>query len=431
MKKLQVIYKGWGEHWPLGLLADTGQEILFEYSSPAIERGLQLSPLHQPLPRSGQAIQSFKGPTHTWGLPGFIADSLPDGWGLLLMDRALRTMGRNPQEVSVLTRLAMVADRGIGALSFEPAEDSISKAEQLELKELAQTVRNLQAYENESKSDSKADSGLIRMLQLGGSPQGARPKVLVDFDVKSGAISNASIPETSATPWLIKFPAQSEHIEVCAIEELYARVARKGKIEIPQSRFFNLGKQLSAFGVERFDRIVSRNPQEGTHIIRVPVTSLSAYLQADHRVPSLDYITVLHATMRITGDQRELLKAFERCIFNVLMHNRDDHSKNFAFRLNQQGQWKLAPAFDLTYSFGPRGEHSTTVSGHGKNITRAHLLNIAAETGIAQGVANEAIDCWIKQVKNISKLANDLPIRQSTIKQLIATINMQAKALVS
>jgi serine/threonine-protein kinase HipA len=148
MKKLQVIYDGWGERWPLGTLADTGRDIMFEYSPQAIERGLQLSPMHQPLPRAGARAVSFKGEAHAYGLPGFIADALPDGWGMLLMDRALRKLGRNPREVSVLERLAIVGERAMGALSFEPTDEDILPAEKLQLKELAKEVVALQADEN-------------------------------------------------------------------------------------------------------------------------------------------------------------------------------------------------------------------------------------------------------------------------------------------
>jgi serine/threonine-protein kinase HipA len=411
MKKLQVIYDGWGERWPLGTLADTGRDILFEYSPQAIERGLQLSPMHQPLPRAGAAAVSFKGEVHSYGLPGFIADALPDGWGMLLMDRALRKLGRNPREVSVLERLAIVGERAMGALSFEPSDEDILPAEKLQLKELAKEVIALQADENTDAS--KADAQLRHLMQLGGSPQGARPKVLVDFNARTGQLSSGMPLIGSATPWLMKFPAESEHREVCAIEELYARAARHGGIDMPRSRFFDLGTKYSAFGVERFDRVV-RDKQ----VIRVPIMSMSAYLQADHRIPSLDYETVLLATLRITGDQREVVKAFERCIFNVIMHNRDDHSRNFAFRMNEQGLWKLSPAFDLTYSFGPGGEHSTSVAGHGKNITRAHLLQVAKAGGIATKVAERCIDDAIACTKAMNRLVRDLEIRRNTLNDL-------------
>ena len=420
MKKLNVIYEGWGEHWLLGTQVDAPRGILFEYSPQAIERGLQLSPMHHPLPRPGALTASFKGESHSYGLPGFIADALPDGWGMLLMDRLLRKLGREPREVSVLERLAMVGQRAMGALSFEPADENESLAEKLELKALAREVTALQA--NENSGSERADDQLRHLMQLGGSPQGARPKVLVDFNARTARLSSGLPLVGSATPWLVKFPAEGEHREVCAIEELYARVARSGGIDMPRSRFFDLGSKHSAFGVERFDRLV-----KSKQVSRVHIMSLSAYLQTDHRFPSLDYETVLLATLRITGDQREVLKAFERCIFNVLMHNRDDHSRNFAYRLNEQGLWQLSPAFDLTYSFGPGGEHATSVAGHGKNITRAHLLQVAAAGGISTKVAERTIDAWVKVTGGLGKLVRELPIRRATLSELTESIASQAE----
>ena len=422
MKKLQVIYEGWGEHWPLGTLAAMARGVLFEYSPQAIERGLQLSPMHQPLPRPGAVATPFKGESHFYGLPGFIADALPDGWGMLLMDSALRKLGRNPQQVSVLERLAVVGNRAMGALSFEPADEDILPVEKLQLKDLAKEVIALQTDGNSGAG--KVDQQLRHLMQLGGSPQGARPKVLVDFNARTGALSSGMPLAGSATPWLMKFPADSEHREVCAVEELYARVARQGGIDMPRSRFFDLGQKHSAFGVERFDRVV-----KAKQISRVPIMSMSAYLQTDHRLPSLDYETVLLATLRITGDQREVVKAFGRCIFNVIMHNRDDHSRNFAFRLDKQGFWKLSPAFDLTHSFGPGGEHSTSVAGHGKNITRAHLLQVAAAGGIAAKVAEQAIGDWVKVASGMGKLVHALPIRRNTLSELLKSIASQAELL--
>ena len=422
MKKLQIIYEGWGEHWPLGNLADTARGILFEYSQQAIERGLQLSPMHQPLPRPGAVATPFKGEPYFYGLPGFIADALPDGWGMLLMDRALRKLGRDPRGVSIFERLAIVGHRAMGALSFEPADEDWLPAEKLQLKDLAREVMALQT--NGNSGADKVDQQLRHLMQLGGSPQGARPKVLVDFNARTGTLSSGMPLAGTATPWLMKFPADSEHREVCAVEELYARVARQGGMDMPRSRFFDLGQKHSAFGVERFDRVVTAK-----QISRVPIMSMSAYLQTDHRLPSLDYETVLLATLRITGDQREVVKAFERCIFNVIMHNRDDHSRNFAFRMDKQGFWKLSPAFDLTHSFGPGGEHSTSVAGHGKNITRAHLLQVATAGGIAAKVAEQAIGDWVKVAGGMGKLVHALPIRRNTLGELLKATASRAEFL--
>jgi serine/threonine-protein kinase HipA len=128
---------------------------------------------------------------------------------------------------------------------------------------------------------------------------------------------------------------------------------------------------------------------------------------------------VLLATLRLTGDQREVVKAFERCIFNVIMHNRDDHSRNFAFRMHEQGLWKLSPAFDLTYSFGPGGEHATSVAGHGKEISRANLLKVAKAGGVPIKTAERCINDWVAVAKGMEKLVRDLPIRRVTLQGLL------------
>ncbi len=426
MKKLQVNYHGWGECWPLGILADTGKGIVFEYTAHAIERGLQVSPLHYPLPRAGAATQTFRGEAVFYGLPGFVADSLPDGWGMLLMDRALRKMGRDPRVVSVLERLAIIGDSAIGAFSFEPSQQDLAPAEALSINRLVSEVRQVQSslHADDALSGTKTDSALQHLMRLGGSPQGARPKVLVDFNPHTGAISSGLPLTGSARPWLIKFPADSEHREVCAVEELYAKLARKGGMDMPRSKYFAVTAKHSAFGVERFDRSVS-----SAGIKRIPVLSLSGLLHADHRMPSLDYEALLLATLRITGDQREVLKAFERCVFNVLMHNRDDHARNFAFCLNAQGFWKLSPAFDLTYSQGPGGEHSSSVAGHGQHITRAHLLQVAKTAGLKPKDATQCIDHWVGVTGELATLVKDLPIRRVTLTSIARQMNEQRDLL--
>lgn len=430
MNKLNVIFNGWGQRWCLGTLADTGRSVLFEYSSQAVARGWQMSPLHQPLPLHGATSAAFTGDVAFWGLPGFIADALPDGWGMLLMDRCLHRAGRDPRSVSVLDRLAMVGDRAMGALSFEPAQDAAALEEILQLQTLAEEIVRLQTMSDDTGQGSTTltDEKLHQLLRLGGSPQGARPKVLLNFDLARGVFGSGATCPSGAAPWLIKFPAVRENLEVSALEELYARVARHGGIHMPQSRFFDLGAQHSAFGVERFDRVAAPLSME-EKFWRVPLLSLSALLQADFRTPALDYETVLLATQRLTGDRREVLKAFERCVFNVLMHNRDDHGRNFAFLMDAQGLWKLAPAFDLTFSDGPGGEHATSVAGVGTNIMRNHLLKVAKLGGIETRQANACIDRWVGVVRSLADHAGDLPIRQSTRKKVLQITSGLCKAM--
>lgn len=394
MRKLNVIYAGWGERWLLGTLAEGGRRLLFEYSPRARREGLELSPLRVPLAQPG----AVTGEPFFMGLPGFIVDALPDGWGLLLMDRAFRRAGRPRERISPLDRLAFIGERAMGALTFEPAEPATLDEDDLALSQLAREAALVLASE-------RADEALRHLLLLGGSPQGARPKVLVDIDPLSGRVS-AGVPRPAAVPWLVKFPAAGEHREVCAIEALYAQVARHGDVAIPETRFFPLSGRHSAFGARRFDRA------EG---LRVPMLSLSAALHVDHRLPALDYETLLRLTRRLTGDEREVLKAFERCVFNVLMHNRDDHSRNFAFLLGSDRRWRLAPAFDLTFCEGPGGEHSTTVAGEGRAPGRPHLLEVARRGGLPAKAAAAAIDRLREAVGAFDTLAAQFPIRKSRL----------------
>jgi serine/threonine-protein kinase HipA len=383
---------------------------------------LQLSPLRVPLPLQGAAQAAYAGPRHFEGLPGFIADSLPDGWGMLLMDRALRKIGRDPRAVSVLDRLAIVGDGGIGALSFEPADPI--EIEHSGVVRVAALAREVQAVVSDAQEQS-SEAQLRRLLVLGGSPQGARPKALLRWDRARDVFAPDAAGRAAGQPWLIKFPAQGEHPEACAIEALYAQLARDGGIDMPESAYFPLGAGYSAFGVRRFDRADRGEGQEA----RVPLLSMAALLDADYRLPALDYETVLLAVARVTGDQRETLKAFSRCVFNVLVHNRDDHAKNFALRLNEEGRWKLSPAFDLTFSHGPGGQHSTSVAGEGDRPGRRHLLQVARRGGLKEKDALACIEYWQEALQARPGVLDQFPIRRATLQAMRKTLDGVWKGL--
>ena len=412
--RLHVFYCGWGQRWLAGELALVGGRMLFEYSREAMERGLEFSPLQAPLPRAGAAPAAFAGPAHFHGLPGFLADALPDGWGMLLMDRALRRQGREPRSISTLERLAMVGESAMGAWAFEPAEPLVAPMPAgISLAALARDVQAVLQGE-----DTTPEAQLQRLLLVGGSPQGARPKALLRWH---GGRFTADAPGVDAAgdAWLVKFPAQGEHREVCAMETLYARLARAGGMDMPEPRHFALSGGHAAFGVRRFDRVrLTGGDSDSGAEVRVPMLSLAAALHADYRLPALDYSTVLLATARLTGDYRETLKAFGRCVFNVLTHNRDDHAKNFAYLMDAQGRWRLSPAFDMSFSYGPGGEHCTSVAGEGRTPGRRHLLQVAREGGIKPKDAERTIDHWLQALQPAPDLLQDLPIRAATLKRM-------------
>jgi serine/threonine-protein kinase HipA len=246
-------------------------------------------------------------------LPGLIADSLPDGWGLLLMDRLFRQHGvRHPQP---LDRLAFIGHRAMGGLRFVPATEPDAQEPEWNLLVLAS--------ESQRALSGEAGVALAELALTGGSPQGARPKALVQYDRTSGQVSTCS--DAPGEPWLMKFPGQDEHKEVCAIEQMYAELARDCALDVPDSAWFDVTPGLSAFGVARFDR------ERG---LRVPVHSLAGLLQVDFRLRgSADYTAFLLATRLLTRDEREVQKAYSRAVVQCAFPQPRRSSQEFRLAL--------------------------------------------------------------------------------------------------
>lgn len=399
MKKLEVYFCGWGQHWLFGTLAHAGRTLLFEYSDQTLEQGIQFSPLKLPLRKA--AFSGF--PLTQEGLPGLIADSLPDGWGRRLMDRCFLKAGRKLADISPLDRLAFIHDRAMGAFVFRPADELSEEPEYLSLLELAESAQLVL---------SGKDTDTLKQLALtGGSPHGARPKVLVQYDRKSETVS--TLVSAPGAPWMVKFQAEGESKEVCALEVVYSRLASRCCLDMPATQYFDLSKKLAGFGIERFDR------RGG---LRVPTLSLAALLDDNFRLPTQDYETLLKATRMLTKDEREVRKAFERCVFNVVFNNRDDHTKNFAYVMNETMEWKLAPCYDLTYNVGPGGEHQMTVCGEGRYPGRGHLLELARRCDLTQNWARQTIDHIAGEAEHFESVASSWPISRKKIKEVQATI---------
>lgn len=404
MKTLQVLYEGWGETFQLGLLADDGHQLLFEYSGAALRRGLEFSPHAMRL----QAGARGNFPEFQSRLPGFISDSLPDGWGLLLMDRLMRRRDIDVRRLSPLDRLAFLGRRTMGALTYQPDTEVDLARDTVSLLALAEESQNLM--------EDKSTDLLRTYVKLGGSAHGARPKVLVNIDPDTDRAWTTE--DSPGLPWIVKFPGDGEHPEVCAVEQLYADLARMCGLAIPPTRYFELGKtergRMSAFGAQRFDRDQGR---------RVPIHTAAGAAHVDFRLPSsIDYLTFLRLTQKITRDVREVEVAFERCVFNVIFNNRDDHPKNFSFRMEENGQWRVSPAYDLTFNRGAGGEHHMDVCGELRDISAQAVLKLARQADIREPRARQIIDRMAEVAGRVRAVATAYPLRNTTAREIVSAI---------
>jgi serine/threonine-protein kinase HipA len=367
MRKLEVRFtRSPGDSLPVGTLAEDHGRVYFEYSPDFLAAGLNLSPFRLPFEPG-----LFEHTNRDFGLlPGLFDDSLPDGWGLLLMDRHFRSRGRNLAEVSPLDRLSWLGTRTMGALTYHPPTDRDNDdAGVFDLHDLARQSQDLLA--------GVAVDVLPQLLRAGGSPGGARPKVLVGFNTGTGnVISGADDLPAGFEHWIVKFAARTDTRDVGAIEYAYSLMAGAAGIDLPPTRLFETSEGDRFFGSKRFDRDGKR---------RYHVHTFGNLIQSNFRIPSADYADLLKATSLLTRNHQDVLRACRCMVFNVLAHNRDDHVKNFAFLLDDTtGDWALSPAYDLLYTPGPGGEHTMSLAGEGKNPGRSHLLRLAAQADVAK-----------------------------------------------
>ncbi len=188
---------------------------------------------------------------------------------------------------------------------------------------------------------------------------------------------------TSATPWLIKFPAQSEHKSVCLLEALYADMAKQAGLNMPVHHYFNIDSEYAGFGVERFDRMGNQ---------RVHVHTLAGLLDIDFRTPSLDYLQYLRCIRMLTRSRAAVEDGFRHGVFNIIFNNKDDHIKNFSFMMDEAGRWSLSPVYDIAYNSGMNGYHQMDIAGEARHPTLSHLLKLAKLADIKQNKAQAIID---------------------------------------
>lgn len=336
-----------------------GSLAAFQYSAEWLASGFPISPFSLPL--QNKVFIPKAEPFN--GLFGIFADSLPDGWARLLVDRMLIKSGVRPETVSQLARLAIVGESGVGLLSYRPAVEFPDVKVTDDYDRYAEQCRKI--LESEWSDD------LDEIFALGSSSGGARPKIFTRYNEE---------------PWIVKFPSSYDPADIGEQEFRYIKCAEKCSISVPEAKLFPSVNCSGYLGVKRFDRVTGRDGKD----VRIHMASVSGLLETSHRVPALDYNSLMALTLQLTKSYKEVEKMYRLMCFNVFSHNRDDHAKNFSFLYD--GSWKLAPAYDLTYSNSIGGEHATCVNGNGSDPGIEDLLKVGEKIRLSSSFCRETAE---------------------------------------
>ena len=364
----------------VGTLAeDPNRTIFFEYAPEWLLDGHSLSPFELPLTPGLKTPRSLMFE----GLFGVFDDSLPDGWGRLLMDRFFRSQGVVPAALSPLDRLAYVGVNGMGALEYRPANHGAhEEVHGLDLAAVAAQAERIAAGSEEEV--------LPALREAAGSSGGSRPKAFVALNPASGLLASDSLAlDPVYEHWIVKFRAKEDPRDAGAIEQAYAEMAKAAGIQMHPTRLFRTADGVF-FGTRRFDR--------GSAGTRIHTHTLGGMVNSDFRHPSLDYQDFLETVLAVTRDIRQVKEAFRRAAFNVMAHNRDDHVKNHAFVLTPNGDWQLAPCYDVIHSHGIRGQHNMTVAGKGIPTVK-DLKVLGAEVGLPAKEVDAIIEAVASAVR--------------------------------
>jgi len=394
MKVLSVFFCGFhsAEPIPMGRIAYQRGIAYFEFSPEFLAHNVEVSPFTLPL-RAG-LIHGERGVLD--GLHGVFHDSLPDGWGLLLMDRALQAQGLDTSSLSPVDRLAFIGSRGMGALAYEPNEGGVATEGTSQDFSLAKAGSEAtQIYEG--SLDAVIDYHTIHGTPSGG----ARPKLLVGIDQQGRAIAGSGDLPPGYEYWIVKFPTGSTPDKKAegAMEYVYAQMAKKSGIDMAQSRLIRTADGDAYFATKRFDR--------GANNTRIHVHSVAGLLNSNFREPNYDYVKLVKLTLKLTKSVAEQREIYQRMLFNVVSGNRDDHTKNFAFMMKPNGDWTNTPAYDITFNQGIAGEHNMTVAGKGKNVTLDDLLAVGRHASLNRKNIFSLLDQVRHGVSSFSELAKD------------------------
>jgi len=364
---------------PVGEISDNGRDTAFEYSPSFLSLGMNPAPLRLPY-RPGVSVFDWSGGMETFGM---FEDSLPDGWGRRLVDTAFRRMhGRLP---SVLERLACVGANGMGALVYEPADETADEPDSFDLAQIASIAMDFDA--------GMADDVLPAVRKAGGSSGGARPKAFVGFNPATGEVcAEKEILPPGFEHWIVKFNTRQEGDAAGETEYRYHLAAVAAGVVMAPCRLIKTSAG-NFFATRRFDRT-----DDGG---RLHFASAAGLLHANFRIPGDEYAMLFKLADALTRDYSAKKELFRRASLNVLAHNRDDHLKNFGFLMDDKGRWTLSPFYDFTYADGPNGWHTLSVAGEGQSPGEKDLLRLAAEVDLDRRDAESIIKAVKAAVRTI------------------------------
>ena len=375
----------WGRRAATVLWNESTQTAVLEYDTNFERSGLELSPIHMPL--KGQHAYSFTSLSRDtfMGLPGLLADALPDAYGKALLDRWLASVGRtfaNPVE-----RLCYQGKRSMGALEFEPAQDAfLEQGSSIEIDALVQVARDaLDAKSQLSVNlDAYRKEALLNIIKVGTSAGGQRAKAVIAYNEKTGEVRSGQVDAPAGfTQWLLKLDGVTNQElgdpkHYGRIEYAYYRMALRAGIEMMPSRLLEENGRAH-FMTRRFDRTDDNQ--------KLHMQTLCGLAHFDYkllRAYSYEQAFQIMRRLRLPYSQAE--EMFRRMAFNVVARNQDDHTKNISFLMTHDGTWRLSPAYDMSWAYNPEGEwtsqHQMSINDKWTDITRADLMAVAASMNI-------------------------------------------------
>jgi len=414
--------KLWGKLVGVVLWDAARQTASFEYTPAFIQSGLDVSPLRMPLEKG--SIYSFPelNAATFKGLPGMLADSLPDNFGNTLINRWLAEQGRDPDTYNPIERLLYQGKRSMGALEFEPAEKIISNhSTKIELEGLVEAARI--AISQKEKLDihfEGKDSDLLQIMKVGTSAGGARAKAVIAYNESTKEVRSGQLNAPDGfTHWLIKLDGVTNNElgdpkHYGRIEYAYYKMAIACGIEMTGCQLLEENGRAH-FMTRRFDRIGAKE--------KLHMQTLCGLAHFDFNTPGVYSYEQLFQTMRsLRLPYTDAEQVYRRMVFNIVARNQDDHTKNFSFLMDKNGKWRLSPAYDVAYSYNPTGEftslHQMSVNGKRDKFTREDLLKVAQSMNIKK--AEEIIEEIISSVSLWEQVAAESGIPESQTKSIAA-----------